>query len=202
MDKKKIDYFKEKLIKEQKDILYTLNQQLDTEYGSMDLHSTEISVVDNHPGDIGTEVFLMEQGQGFENQLKNVLKEIKHSLIDIKNGKYGFCKLCGKKIYKDRLEIIPYIKTCLDCSRREENLDKYKEIQKDNENYIYFNINDNEDLMYDREDIYQDVAKFNIVSKDSSYSTGDNMGIMDEVEHGIVDNIEKISQEDYDETLD
>lgn len=203
MDQKSRDYFKEKLKKEEEEILSSLNQLLNTEYGPIDLYSTELSLIDNHPGDIATEVFLMEQGQGFENQFKNILDEIEDSLLDIKIGKYGFCKLCGKRIGKKRLDLIPYIKTCLNCSEREnkEDLINYEQLEKD-QKFILFNLDSNDDLMYDREDVYQDVAEFNITAKDDSYSTGDDLGIMDEDKHGLVEDIERISQEDYDKTLD
>ncbi|HLR21350.1 MAG TPA: TraR/DksA C4-type zinc finger protein [Tissierellaceae bacterium] len=203
MDKAKMDYFKNKLIQEKKKMLSILNKELNTEHGFLEINATELSIVDNHPGDIGTEVFLIERNKGFKNQINNVLKEIEASLEDINNKRYGFCKDCGKRIDKDRLDIIPYFKNCIECAKRED----FKRQNGEYHDYIdekllSFSINPEENVSYDREDTYQEVVEFNIVDNDLSYSTGDNMGIMDEADHGIVEDIEKISQEYYDETLD
>lgn len=199
MDKQKMNYFQSKLIREKEKLLSLISE----EYDSSNLLSTELSLVDNHPGDIGTEVFQIEQSKGFSNQLKNTLIEIDDSLKDINDGKYGFCSICGKRIDKNRLDLIPYLKNCIHCSKKDEIMIDTK--RKDNFNEYkkgLYGIEDDENVGYDGEDIYQDVAEFNIVSNDLSYSTGDNIGIMDEADHGIVDEIEKISQEYYDESLD
>jgi RNA polymerase-binding protein DksA len=53
-------------------------------------------------------------------------QELKHlRLIDaainrIRQGKYGLCAKCGKKIPKERLEAIPYAVLCIDCKAAEE----------------------------------------------------------------------------------
>lgn len=202
MDREKMEYFKDKLIKEKKRVLKSLNQKTSEEYGSIDMYYTELSGFDNHPGDIGTEVFFMEQDKGFKNQLDNTLEEIDASLQDIRNGNYGICDSCEKDIHSERLEIIPYAKTCIECSTEDKLPIQYRQFESiDDRKVINFSMNPWENVAYDREDTYQDAAVFNIVPKDPSYSTGDNMGIMDETERGIVDNIEDISQEYYDDTL-
>ena len=66
------------------------------EYGSMDVYLSELSNYDNHPADSGTELFMMEQDNGFKNRMKTTLLEIDASLDDISNNKYGICKECGK----------------------------------------------------------------------------------------------------------
>lgn len=64
---------------------------------------------------------------------------------------------------------------------------------------------DNEDVGYDRIGVYQDVLQDNIIPKDPSFSTGDNIGINDEKKYNedeMVEEMEKISQEDYEDTLE
>lgn len=203
MNNDKLQYFKDKLIKEKKNLLKTINREISEEYGSIDMYYTELSGFDNHPGDIGTEVFFMEQDRGFKNKLNNTLDEIEESLEDIKNGTYGICKSCDKKIDEDRLDIIPYAKTCIECANEEKTPIEYRQFESiDDKRAISFSMNPRENVMYDREDSYQDTAIFNMVPNDPSYSTGDNMGIMDEEDEGIVEEVEKISQEYYDETLE
>lgn len=202
MNKTAMEYFKDRLIKEKKKVLHSLNQKTSEEYGSIDMSYTELSGFDNHPGDIATEVFFMEQNKGFKNQLDNTLEEIEESFEDLKNGDYGICKLCHKKIHNERLEVIPYVKTCIECSTEEKLPIEYRQFESiDQDKFVSFSMYPRENIMYDREDTYQDVDIFNIVPNDPSYSTGDNIGIMDEEEHGIVEDIEQISQEYYEDTL-
>ena len=40
--------------------------------------------------------------------------------VRIRNGKYGVCAMCGKKIPEDRLRAIPYALLCMPCKRSSE----------------------------------------------------------------------------------
>jgi RNA polymerase-binding protein DksA len=48
------------------------------------------------------------------------LKLIDSALTRIKQGKYGLCMKCGKRIPQDRLEAIPYALMCIECKTAEE----------------------------------------------------------------------------------
>ncbi|MCL2832734.1 MAG: TraR/DksA family transcriptional regulator [Treponema sp.] len=48
------------------------------------------------------------------------LRLIDSALTRIKQGKYGLCMKCGKKIPKERLEAIPYALMCIECKSDEE----------------------------------------------------------------------------------
>jgi RNA polymerase-binding protein DksA len=50
----------------------------------------------------------------------NRLKLIESALTRIKQGKYGLCMKCGKKIPHSRLEAIPYALLCIECKSEEE----------------------------------------------------------------------------------
>jgi RNA polymerase-binding protein DksA len=52
-------------------------------------------------------------------ELKN-LKLIDSALTRIKQGKYGYCIKCEKRIPPDRLEAIPYALMCVECKSEEE----------------------------------------------------------------------------------
>lgn len=51
----------------------------------------------------------------------NKLKAIEQALTRLKNGKYGICASCGKKIPEERLRALPYALLCLDCKNHSEN---------------------------------------------------------------------------------
>ena len=48
------------------------------------------------------------------------LKSIEAALTRIKQGKYGHCIKCGKRIPQDRLIAIPYALMCIECKSEEE----------------------------------------------------------------------------------
>ncbi|MDZ7792781.1 MAG: TraR/DksA family transcriptional regulator [Spirochaetia bacterium] len=48
------------------------------------------------------------------------MRLIDSALSRIKNGRYGLCMRCGKKIKIERLEAIPYALMCIDCKNNDE----------------------------------------------------------------------------------
>jgi RNA polymerase-binding protein DksA len=48
------------------------------------------------------------------------LKLIESALTRIKQGKYGHCIKCGKRIPQDRLQAIPYALMCIECKSEDE----------------------------------------------------------------------------------
>ena len=48
------------------------------------------------------------------------LKLIDSALTRIKQGKYGVCIKCGKRIPQKRLEAVPYALMCVDCKSEDE----------------------------------------------------------------------------------
>lgn len=52
---------------------------------------------------------------------RNELKLIDDALIRIKNGTYGICESCGKKISIKRLQILPLTPLCIECQESAEH---------------------------------------------------------------------------------
>jgi RNA polymerase-binding transcription factor DksA len=50
-----------------------------------------------------------------EHVLEIRLKNINSALKKLKEGKYGFCEKCGKKIPDQRLQVCPEARFCLKC---------------------------------------------------------------------------------------
>lgn len=210
MDKEKLKYFRNRLLEEKKKLFETLNKMNNMEeYGSMDVYHTELSNYDNHPADTGTELFMMEQDNGFKNRMKATILEIDSSIDDISNGRYGICKECGKKINEERLEIIPYAKNCKECSDSisvltNNEMNRRSFVPIDEEKGTSFSDTTEDMVLFDREDAYQGVHQYNYVKDDPSFHTGDNIGVDDEGDYDGgdgVEEVENISQEYYDETI-
>ena len=53
-----------------------------------------------------------------EYLLELKLKDVNLALKKIKEGNYGICEKCKKKIPKNRLKIQPEARFCLECSRK------------------------------------------------------------------------------------
>jgi hypothetical protein len=49
------------------------------------------------------------------------LRDVESALLRIEEGRYGLCCVCGYKIDKRRLQIVPETPVCYDCGSREIN---------------------------------------------------------------------------------
>ena len=201
MDKGKKDFFKNRLKEEKIKVTDLLEKMENPEKTGFTMkYSSELSSYDNHPADLGTDVYMMEQDKGLINKLEDTLYEIEMSNKNIADGNYGLCKSCGKEIDEKRLNLIPYLKLCIDCSKDKIPLNEKRHFRPEEEDVLVSLKDDiNEGIQFDREDSYQEVARYNQVDGDPSFSTGDNIGIFDE-DRGIVEDVEKFSQEYFDKT--
>ena len=75
----------------------------------------ELSLIDNHPADVGSELFERSKDLSLNEKRHNTLKEIDEALQRIEEGRFGICTICGRQIDKERLEAIPYTPYCFDC---------------------------------------------------------------------------------------
>lgn len=205
MDKKKLEYYKKKLLQEKKETLESLDKMKDNNPNeSMPKYFDELSMYDNHPADLGTEMFMAEQDMNLETFEKLTLREIEDALESIENGTYGKCDICGKEINEDRLELLPHAKICINCANDKIPIDEmmhHRPVEEDNLNFpfgrTFKDISEEDSIEFDGEDSWQAVARYNEVPKDPSNSGGDNQGIFDEREPGIVEDVEEISEGYY-----
>jgi RNA polymerase-binding transcription factor DksA len=75
---------------------------------------SELSSLDQHPGDIGTETFEREKDFSILEQHEAEIGDLDAALRKIDDGTYGTCEVCGKEIEPDRLEAIPGTRTCIE----------------------------------------------------------------------------------------
>lgn len=74
----------------------------------------ELTVIDQHPADVGSEVFERQKDISIAQQFESELVEIEDAFGRISDGSYGACEACGKSIGKDRLEAIPQARYCVE----------------------------------------------------------------------------------------
>lgn len=75
---------------------------------SLRVSTGELSTVDNHPADSGTEAFERSRDLGINNALRDELEDIEAALQRMEDGTYGICVISNEEIPYERLEAIPY----------------------------------------------------------------------------------------------
>jgi RNA polymerase-binding transcription factor DksA len=74
----------------------------------------ELSVVDQHPADVGTETFEQTKGLSILEQVEAQLRDVERALARLDDGTYGVCEICGRPIEAARLEARPAARYCLE----------------------------------------------------------------------------------------
>lgn len=83
----------------------------------------ELSVYDNHPADIGDELFERSKDLALRDNAHLMLENIEKALKKVEDGTYGYCEDCGRKIPDERLEAIPWANKCIHCQKKSEEED-------------------------------------------------------------------------------
>lgn len=84
--------------------------------GSVRDNTSELSTIDNHPGDIGTEVFERGKDVALTNHDELRLTRVKDALDRMAAGSYGYCLTCDQPIDIERLKALPETAYCKEHS--------------------------------------------------------------------------------------
>lgn len=195
MDNNKLEYYKNKLIKERKNVKDLILQMKKNEViNSKAEIASELSLYDNHPSDIATEINDMEKGMAFKQNEVHILKKIDNALLRIEEHKYGICKQCGKPINEERLEFIPYAENCVECQERLSSIKPRdindRPVEEEVLRYPFgvgYKGNSN-NIGFDLEDSYDAVDSYNRLEDEAGY-------YYDDTEY--VDKMDSISNEQY-----
>ncbi|MFC4778443.1 TraR/DksA C4-type zinc finger protein [Paenibacillus sp. GCM10023252] len=106
---------------DKKDIEHTLYEN--EHYGlqqSLRDSTGELSPIDNHPGDLATEVYDRAKDMALLDQEEFHLSRITAALQAMDEGTYGTCLACGDPIPLERLEAVPDTLYCIDHSPRQQ----------------------------------------------------------------------------------
>ncbi len=74
---------------------------------------SELSSVDQHQADVGTETFNRERDLSILERVEAELQEVEQALRRLDEGTYGLCEACGKPISEERLEAQPAARFCI-----------------------------------------------------------------------------------------
>jgi YteA family regulatory protein len=79
----------------------------------MGVQLAELSLYDNHPGDIGSELFERGKDLALTELLEHQLGKAEAALNRMEHGNYGLCLECGEPIPYERLKALPSAEYCL-----------------------------------------------------------------------------------------
>jgi DnaK suppressor protein len=85
---------------------------------SAGMRDSELAHVDNHPGDLASELLEEEIEQTEEIFIEEGERRIAEARRALANGTYGTCRDCAEGIPPERLEAVPEAVRCVDCQRR------------------------------------------------------------------------------------
>jgi RNA polymerase-binding protein DksA len=82
----------------------------------------DLSTLPMHLADMGTDSFEQDMSLGLMETETDELHEIEEAFERMKDGSFGLCENCKKKIPKERLKAIPYARLCVTCKMKEEGV--------------------------------------------------------------------------------
>ena len=126
----------------------------------------ELSLIDNHPADTGSELFERSKDLSLHEKRLMNLQDINNALERIADGSYGKCLSCGRKIEKERLETLPASTYCFSCKVNrerqimEEGSDRPVEELLLDPPFKRTFLDNKDSVGFDGEDAWQAVARY------------------------------------------
>ena len=113
MDKKRLDYYKKKLLTRREELLKTIART--AEEGRLADEDPTVDLADKAANSY-TKEFLF----GISNTDRSILNMIDAALKRIQNEEYGVCANCQEEMQQKRLEAVPWAKHCITCQEKAE----------------------------------------------------------------------------------
>jgi DnaK suppressor protein len=103
-----------------RELLSTARERIEGEIKQLapDAGDEELSHVDQHLADEGTELFESERDEGLADRLREELAAIERAEKRLEEGKYGLSIESGDPIPDERLELIPWAERTVDEQAR------------------------------------------------------------------------------------
>ncbi|SFJ63006.1 TraR/DksA C4-type zinc finger protein [Thermoflavimicrobium dichotomicum] len=161
----------------------------------------ELSGYDNHPADLGTEMYERGKDLALSHADERHIREIEEALKRMENGTYGYCLGCHQEIPFERLEAIPTTAYC-----KEHSPEQTSSIQRPIEEYAMefyqHKFMDHSDYNgYDGEDAWQEVEQYGTSNPPDYFQDGESyneLTIDHNEQRGYVDLVEGFSITDFD----
>jgi len=113
MDKKRLDYYKKRLLARRDELVRTITRT--EEEGRQADDDPTVDLADKAANSY-TKEFLFGQ----TNTDRAILNLIDEALKRIRNNEYGICANCQEEMQQKRLEAVPWAKHCINCQEKKE----------------------------------------------------------------------------------
>jgi|SRR5437879_4477386 len=111
MDKKRLDYYKKKLMTRREELTKTIART--QEEGRAADEDPTVDLADKAANSY-TKEFLF----GMTNADRTILNMIDEALRRIQSNTYGTCATCEDEMQQKRLEAVPWAKNCISCQEK------------------------------------------------------------------------------------
>ena len=81
---------------------------------------SELSTVDQHPADAGSETFERTKDLSVHEDVTGRLEDVARAFEKLESGEYGACEVCGEPIPDERLEALPAARNCVEHQAAQE----------------------------------------------------------------------------------
>ena len=124
MDSRRLEHFKRELEDAKVRLTDEISRLEKTGIGDTMAYSLgELSMYDNHPADIGDELFERSKDVALRDNAHILLEQVEVAQAKIAEGTYGKCIKCGRPIDPARLEAVPWTTHCIECQISEETIE-------------------------------------------------------------------------------
>ena len=113
MDKKRLDYYKKRLVTRREELLKTIART--EEEGRTADDDPTVDLADKAANSY-TKEFLFGQ----TNTDRTTLQLIDEALERIRANKFGSCVHCDSELQQKRLDAVPWARHCFDCQQKQE----------------------------------------------------------------------------------
>jgi RNA polymerase-binding transcription factor DksA len=105
-----------RLLEREKDRLEQVREGFDDDHlhdESEDDSTSELSHLQQHLADVGSETFEREKEFSILEQVEAELDDVQRALQRLDSGSYGQCEICHEQIGDERLEAMPAARFCV-----------------------------------------------------------------------------------------
>lgn len=111
MDKKRLDYYKKKLLARREELMKTIARTQEEGRAADDDPTVDLA---DKAANSYTKEFLF----GMTNADRTILNQIDAALKRIQGDAYGVCASCQEEMQQKRLEAVPWAKHCIACQQK------------------------------------------------------------------------------------
>lgn len=169
---RQIEHFKRVLTYEKKELERSISSRESEDRQTHSESIGELSLYDNHPGDIATELYEREKDFGLLEFHHKQLEDINYALARIEAGNYGICEVSGEIIPLERLEAMPTAVTTKEHAN-DRLLKDSRPVEEEIITTVVTKKQRDSFIGYDAEDSWQDVANYGTSDTPSDLSGQD-----------------------------